>query len=470
MSKLLLKGGRLVDPATRHDGVADVLVDDGRVTEVGTGLDGGGAEVVDCDGLVVCPGLVDLHVHLREPGREDAETIETGSRAAALGGYTAVCPMPNTDPVADNAGVVEMVAARGREIGLVDVFPVGAVTLGQRGAELAELGAMARSAARVDCFSDDGRPIREARLLRFALEYARAFDAVIADHAEDASLTDGAQMHEGEVSAMLGLAGWPAAAEEMVVARDLLLAELTGGRLHLCHISTGGAVELVRAARARGVPVTAEAAPHHFTLTDEAASSYDPVFKVNPPLREKADVEAVRQGLADGTLDAIATDHAPHAREDKEVEWATAPPGMLGLETALAVTLTELVGDLDPGARQPHHSGIPGPPNREGSPAGSEGAPAVHSPAGYLDLATAVERLTAGPARCRRVPGHGGPVAPGAPANLAVFDPAATWTVDRAKLASRARNTPFHGRQLRGRVVHTLLRGTFTVRDGRAIR
>ena len=435
MTRLLLRGGRLIDPASRHDGVADVLVD-GRVVEVGAGLDATGAEVVDCDGLVVCPGLVDLHVHLREPGREDAETIETGSRAAALGGYTAVCPMPNTDPVADNAGVVEMVAARGREVGLVDVFPVGAVTVGQRGGELAELGAMARSAARVDCFSDDGLPIREARLLRLALEYTRAFDAVIADHAQDASLTDGAQMHEGEVSAMLGLAGWPAAAEEMVVARDLLLAELTGGRLHLCHVSTGGAVELIRAARARGVRVTAEAAPHHFALTDEAARSYDPVFKVNPPLREKADVEAVRLGLADGTIDAIATDHAPHAREDKEVEWSTAPPGMLGLETALAVTLTELVGD----------------------------------PSGYLDLATAVERLTAGPARCRRVPGHGGPVAPGAPANLAVFDPAATWTVDRARLASRARNTPFHGRQLLGRVVHTLLRGVFTVRDGQATR
>ena len=469
MTKLLLKGGRLVDPATRHDGTADVLVDDGRVTEVGAGLDATGAEVVDCDGLVVSPGLVDLHVHLREPGREDAETIETGSRAAALGGYTAVCPMPNTDPVADNAGVVEMVAARGREIGLVDVFPVGAVTLGQRGAELAELGAMARSAARVDCFSDDGRPIREARLLRLALEYARAFDAVIADHAEDASLTDGAQMHEGEVSAMLGLAGWPAAAEEMVVARDLLLAELTGGRLHLCHVSTGGAVELVRAARARGVPVTAEAAPHHFTLTDEAARSYDPVFKVNPPLREKADVEAVRRGLADGTLDAIATDHAPHAREDKEVEWATAPPGMLGLETALAVTLTELVGHPGSPALDPTPSARRPPVGERSRPEG--GVPAVvHSPPGYLDLATAVERLTAGPARCRRVPGHGGPVAPGAPANLAVFDPAATWTVDRARLASRARNTPFHGHQLRGRVVHTLLRGAFTVRDGRAQR
>jgi dihydroorotase len=435
MSKrTVLRGGRLVDPASGHDGVADVLLDGAVVAEVGAGLEAAGAKEVDCGGLVVCPGFVDLHVHLREPGREDAETIETGSRAAALGGYTAVCPMPNTDPVADNAGVVEMVAARGREVGLVDVFPVGAVTLGQRGAELAELGAMARSAAGVDCFSDDGHPIREARLLRLALEYARAFDAVVADHAEDASLTDGAQMHEGEVSAMLGLAGWPAAAEEMVVARDLLLAELTGGRLHLCHLSTGGAVELVRAAKARGVRVTAEAAPHHFTLTDDTVRSYDPVFKVNPPLREKADVEAVRQGLADGTIDAVATDHAPHAREDKEVEWSAAPPGMLGLQTALGLALAELV---EPG---------------------------------YLELPAAIERLTAGPARCRRLPGHGGPVTPGAPANLTVLDPAARWTVDRARLASRARNTPFHGRELTGRVVHTLLRGAFTVRDGKAQR
>ncbi len=429
---VLLRGGRLVDPAGGHDATADVLVRGGAVAAVGVGLEPGDAEVLDCDGLVVSPGFVDLHVHLREPGREDAETIETGSRAAALGGYTAVCPMPNTDPVADNAGVVEMVAARGREVGLVDVFPVGAVTLGQRGAELAELGTMAHSAARVDCFSDDGRPIREARLLRLALEYAQAFDAVIADHAEDPSLTDGAQMHEGEVSAILGLQGWPAAAEEMVVARDLLLAELTGGRLHLCHLSTAGSVALVRAARARGVLVTAEAAPHHFTLTDEAARSFDPVYKVNPPLRSKADIEAIRDGLADGTIDAIATDHAPHAREDKEVEWASAPPGMLGLETALALTITELV---EPG---------------------------------YLRLDQAVERLTAGPARCRRLPGHGGPLVPGAPANLTVFDPTAAWTVAAPALASRARNTPYHGRQVRGRVVHTLLRGTFTVRDGKA--
>jgi dihydroorotase len=428
---VLLRGGRLVDPAGGHDGAADVLVRDGRVAEVGSGLQATDAELVDCDGLVVTPGLIDLHVHLREPGREDAETIATGSAAAALGGFTAVCPMPNTDPPADNAGVVEMVAARGREVGLVDVFPVGAVTVGRRGRELAELGAMARSSAAVDTFSDDGNPIASARLLRLALEYARAFDAVIADHCEEPSLTDGAQMHEGVVSARLGLAGWPAAAEDMVVARDLMLAELTGGRLHLCHVSTAGAVELIRAAKARGVAVTAEAAPHHFTLTDAELTGYDPVFKVNPPLREAHDVAAVRAGLADGTLDAIATDHAPHTREDKEVELAAAPPGMLGLETALALTLTELV---EPG---------------------------------HLTLAAAVERLTAGPARCRRLPGHGGPVRPGTPANLTAFDPAQEWTVHPADLASRARNTPFAGRRLRGRVVHTWLRGAFTVRDGK---
>jgi dihydroorotase len=338
--------------------------------------------------------------------------------------------MPNTDPVADNAGVVEMVAARGREVGLVDVFPVGAVTLGRRGEELAELGAMFHSAAAVDTFSDDGSPVRTARLLRLALEYARAFDAVIADHCEDPSLTDGAQMHEGEVSSVLGLRGWPAAAEDMVVARDLMLAASTGARLHLCHLSTAGSVELVRAAKANGARVTAEAAPHHFSLTDAAVAGYDPVFKVNPPLREKADVEAIKAGLADGTIDAVATDHAPHAREDKEVEFAAAPPGMLGLETALGLVLTELV---EPG---------------------------------HLSLADAVERLTAGPARCRRLPGHGGPVAPGAPANLTAFDPAARWKVRAGALASRSRNTPYDGRELRGRVVHTILGGRLTVRDG----
>lgn len=429
MTQLLLRSGRLIDPAAGVDAVGDVLIDGEQVVAVGAGLPAGNATVVDCDGLVVAPGFVDLHVHLREPGREDAETIESGSRAAALGGYTAVCPMANTDPVADNAGVVEMVAARGREVGLVDVFPVGAVTVGLRGEQLAELGAMAHSAAAVRCFSDDGMPIRSARMLRHALEYARTFDAVIADHAEDCSLTAGAQMHEGERSGLLGLVGWPAAAEVMVVARDLELARLTGGRLHLCHLSTVGAVELVRAAKASGIRVSAEAAPHHFTLTDESLVSFDSLYKVNPPLRSQDDVEAVRAGLADGTIDAIATDHAPHPAEDKEVELASAPPGMLGLETALALTLTELV------------------------------AP------GWLTLSQAVERLSTGPARCRPVPGHGGPIAPGTLANLVVFDPEEEWTVDAGALASRSRNTPYGGRRVHGKVVHTLLRGRFTVRD-----
>jgi dihydroorotase len=433
---LLLRGGRLIDPASGHDAPADVRIGHGRVTEVtpaGAG-DATRAAVIDCDGLIVSPGLCDLHVHLREPGGEDAETIETGSRAAALGGFTAVCPMPDTDPAADNAAVVGMIAAGGRDIGLVDVFPVGAATVGQDGEQLAELGAMARSTATVDCFSDDARPIRSARVLRHALEYARALDVVIADHCEDPSLTEGAQMHEGKVSGRLGLAGWPAAAEEAVVVRDILLAELTGGRIHLCHLSTAGAVEQVRAAKRRGTPVTAEAAPHHFTMSDESACSFDPVFKVNPPLREEVDLRAVRCGLADGTIDAIATDHAPQPSEGKEVEWVAAQPGMLGLETALGLAMTELVTP------------------------------------GYLTLPQMIARFTAGPARCRRLPGHGGPVIQGAQANLTVFDPTARWKVDAARLASRARNTPYHGRELVGRVLHVLLRGGFTVRDGQATR
>jgi dihydroorotase len=434
MSGVLLRAGRLIDPLSGRDEVMDVLIHDGSIAALGARLDPGTAEIVPCDGLVVSPGFIDLHVHLREPGWEGAETVETGSRAAALGGFTAICSMPNTQPVADNAGVVELIAARGREAGLADVFPAGAVSVGRLGNELAEFGAMARSAARVNWFTDDAGPIRSVRIVRMALEYARAFDAVIADHAEESALTEGAQMHEGEVSAALGLQGWPSAAEDMVVARDVMLTELTGGRLHLCHLSTAGSVELVRAAKARGVRVTAEAAPHHFTLTHDAAQSFDPVFKVNPPLREKPDVEAIREGLADGTIDAIATDHAPHAPEHKEVEWDLAPPGMLGLETALALGITELV------------------------------AP------GYLSMPSLVELLTAGPARCRDLPGHGGPLTPGAPANLTVFDPAASWTVDANRLASRARNTPYHGRRLTGRVVHTLLRGAFTVRDGTAVR
>jgi dihydroorotase len=427
---VLLAGGRLVDPAAGVDAVLDLRVERGVVAEVGPGLAADGAQVVDCRGLVVAPALVDLHAHLREPGREDVETIETGSRAAALGGYAAVCAMANTDPVADSAAVVEQVWRTGREVGLVDVLPVGAVTVGLEGRKLAELGEMATSAARVRLFSDDGRPVEDAGLMRRALEYARTFDAVVADHAEDPGLAAGGQMHEGEVSGLLGLPGIPAEAEEVMVARDLALARLTGGRLHVLHVSTAGAVELLRSAKARGVRVTAEATPHHLTLTDTLCASFDPVYKVSPPLRTRADVEALRRGLADGTIDCVATDHAPHPREEKEREFDQAPPGMIGLETALAVLLTELV------------------------------AP------GILPLTALVERMSTAPARILGLEGHGGPLAPGRPATLVCFDPEARWTVDPARLASRSENTPYAGRELQGRVVHTMLRGRFTVRDG----
>src|SRR5690606_114732 len=309
------------------------------------GLKAAGAQVVDADGLVALPGLVDLHTHLREPGREDAETVETGSRAAALGGYTAVCAMANTDPVADTAGVVEQVFRLGRQAGLVDVQPVGAVTAGLAGQRLAALAAMAGSAARVRMFSDDGPCVADPRLMRRSLEYVKAFDGVIAQHAEEPRLTEGAQMHEGELATRLGLTGWPAVAEEAIVARDVLLTEHVGSRLHVCHLSTAGSVEIVRAAKARGVRVTAEVTPHHLLLTQESAVGYDPVFKVNPPLRTAADTAALRAAVADGTIDAIATDHAPHTVEHKECEWAYARPGMLGLQTALPVALAVFGGE-----------------------------------------------------------------------------------------------------------------------------
>ncbi len=415
-------GCRVVDPASGTDAVGNVTVDGTIVTAVGEQVEG---TRIDADGLVCAPGLVDLHTHLREPGHEDAETVATGTAAAAAGGYTAICAMANTDPVCDHAGVVEQVRRLARDAGRCDVFPVGAVTQGLAGERLAEIGAMA--AIGVRCFSDDGMPIRSARVMRRALEYARTWDAVIANHAEEASLTEGAQMHEGDLSCLLGLGGWPAEAEQIMVARDLLLAQGLGARLHVPHVSTRGTVQLIREARARGARVTAEAAPHHFALTEESVTGYDPVFKVNPPLRTKDDVEAVREGLADGTIDAIATDHAPHAPEQKEQEWVSAPCGMLGLETALSVTLTELVDT------------------------------------GVLTLAQAIAALSTTPARSRDLTGHGGPIAPGAPANLVLFDPEARWTVDPRALHSRSRNTPFAGRTLNGRVVHTLLRGVFTV-------
>jgi len=417
---------------------ADVLVEDGRIAAIGRQLAAPGAEVVDADGLVALPGLVDLHTHLREPGREDAETVETGSRAAALGGFTAVHAMANTDPVADTAGVVEQVWRLGRDAGLVDVVPVGAVTVGLAGERLAELGAMADSAARVRVFSDDGKCVSDPALMRRALEYVKAFDGVVAQHAEEPRLTVGAQMHEGDRSARLGLAGWPAAAEEAIIARDVLLAGHVGARLHVCHVSTAGSVELLRWAKSKGLQVTAEVTPHHLLLTDECAETYDPVFKVNPPLRTDADVEALREGLADGTIDAVATDHAPHAVEDKESEWAQARPGMLGLEQALPVVLATMVET------------------------------------GRLDWRGVADRMSARPASIGRLAGHGDrshgrPIAPGEPANLVLLDPAFRAPVDPAALASRSRNTPYAGRELPGRVVATFLRGVPTVLDGKAV-
>jgi dihydroorotase len=427
VSGFTLTGARVVDPAGGRDEVANVSIDGEIVVAVGGQVQG---TRVDADGLVLAPGLVDLHVHLREPGREDAETVESGTAAAAAGGFTAVCPMANTDPVCDHAGVVEQVSRLAREAGHCDVYPIGAITRGLRGEELAEMGAMAAQGVR--CFSDDGMPVRSAQVMRRALEYARTWDAIICNHAEEAALTGPAQMNEGELSSLLGLAGWPHEAEEVMVARDLILARGRGARLHVPHVSTAGAVDLIRDAKARGARVTAEAAPHHFTLVDELVATYDPVYKVNPPLRTKEDVEAVRCGLADGTIDAIATDHAPHPPEQKEQEWAHAPCGMLGLETALAVTLTELV----------------------------DAQPRV------LTLSKALGALSTNPARSRDIGGHGGPIQPGAPANLVLFDPSQRWTVDERALHSRSRNTPFAGTQLRGRVISTLLRGRFTFRDG----
>ncbi|GAA4381043.1 dihydroorotase [Nocardioides caricicola] len=406
----------------------DLLLEDGVIAE-GSSEE---AEVIDATGLIALPGLVDLHTHLREPGREDAETVESGTRAAALGGFTAVHAMANTEPVADTAGVVEQVWRLGREAGYCDVFPVGAVTVGLQGAQLAELGAMADSAARVRVFSDDGKCVHDPVLMRRALEYVKAFDGVVAQHAQEPRLTEGAQMNEGELSGRLGLAGWPAVAEEAIIARDVLLAEHVGSRLHVCHLSTAGSVEIVRWAKARGVDVTAEACPHHLLLTDELAATYDPIYKVNPPLRSAADVEAVKAGLADGTIDIVATDHAPHPHEDKDCEWAAAAFGMLGLETALSIVQQTMVDT------------------------------------GLLDWAGVAERMSYAPARIGRVSDqHGRPLEVGEPANVVLYDPTATRTVDPAESASLSRNTPYRGMELPGRVVATFLRGKATVLDGK---
>ena len=413
----------------------DLFLADGVIAAVGADAarlarESADVVTVDADGLVALPGLVDLHTHLREPGREDTETVETGTRAAALGGFTAVHAMANTTPVADTAGVVEQVWNLGRQAGWVDVHPVGAVSVGLQGEMLAELGAMAASAARVRVFSDDGRCVADPVLMRRALEYVKSFDGVIAQHAQEPRLTEGAQMHEGVVSAELGLAGWPAVAEESIIARDVLLAEHVGSRLHVCHLSTAGSVDIIRWAKSRGIAVTAEVTPHHLLLTDELARSYDPRYKVNPPLRTAEDVEAVRAGLEDGTIDIVATDHAPHAAEDKDCEWAAGAFGMTGLETALPVVQQVMVDT------------------------------------GRMTWADVARVLSTAPAAIGRVTDHGRPLAVGEPANLTLVDPAARRVVDPAAQATRSANTPFAGRELPGQVMATFLRGRATVLDG----
>ncbi|MFP8885559.1 dihydroorotase [Streptomyces mangrovi] len=428
MSKTLIRGAKVLG-----DRALDVLIDGETVAAVGTGLDADGARVVEADGQILLPGLVDLHTHLREPGREDSETVLTGTRAAARGGYTAVHAMANTFPVADTAGVVEQVWRLGRESGHCDVQPVGAVTVGLEGKQLAELGAMHESAASVRVFSDDGKCVDDAVIMRRALEYVKAFDGVIAQHAQEPRLTEGAQMNEGTVSAELGLGGWPAVAEESIIARDVLLAAHVGSRLHVCHLSTAGSVEIVRWAKSKGWNVTAEVTPHHLLLTDELVRSYDPVYKVNPPLRTEADVRALREALADGTIDCVATDHAPHPHEDKDCEWGAAAMGMVGLETALSVVQHTMVET------------------------------------GLLDWAGVADRMSFRPAAIGRLAGQGRPVSAGEPANLTLVDPAYRGTVDSAGFASRSRNTPYQGRELPGRVTHTFLRGRATVMDGKLV-
>jgi dihydroorotase len=414
----VIKGARILG-----EGPMDVLVTDGVVTEVGIGLSGD--TVVDADGLVLLPGLVDLHTHLREPGREDAETISTGSAAAAAGGFTAVLAMANTSPVTDTAEAAERVYDLGLRAGLVDVQPVGAVTRGLEGAELAELGLMARSRARVRVFSDDGKCVGDARVMRRALEYVKAFGGVISQHSQDPALAPHASCcHEGELSGRLGLPGWPSIAEEVIVARDVMLARHTGSRVHVAHVSTAGSVEVIRWAKAQGINVTAEVTPHHLLLTTDLLSTYDPTFKVNPPLRPQEDVEALREALVDGTIDAVATDHAPHARHDKEHAFVDAAFGMLGLETALPVVWTVL-----------------------GERLGWDGVAKV---------------MSSNPASIAGLEDHGRPIAAGEPANFTLVDPAAAWTVDREASLSLSRNNPWHGRALTGAIHSTYLRGAQT--------
>jgi dihydroorotase len=423
---ILLKGGILADGS-----VKDILITDGVIHSVADSLNAGEARIVSAEGHIILSGLVDLHTHLREPGREDSETVLSGSRAGVKGGYVALSAMANTSPVADTAGVVEQVYRLGKEAGLLDVFPIGAVTQGIEGKVLAEIGAMADSVARVRVFSDDGNCVSDPLVMRRALEYVKKFNGVIAQHAQEPTLTVGSQMNEGIVSATLGLKGWPAVAEEAIIARDVLLAEHVGARLHICHLTTAGGVEIIRWAKVRGISVTAEVTPHHLLLTDELARSYDPIFKVNPPLRTERDVMALRQGLADGTIDIVATDHAPHPGESKECEWQEAAFGMLGLEHALSIISQTMVET------------------------------------GLLDWAGVQDRMSTAPARIAGYTDHGRELSLGAPAHLTVINPKAPYRVDRDSLASQSRNTPFHGMEFTAQVAATLFHGRFVYGEDR---
>jgi dihydroorotase len=417
---ILLRGGRVIDPSRGTDEVADVYLEGGKVASVGPGIAGADDAIrIDARGKVVAPGLIDLHTHLREPGQEELETVASGAMAAAAGGFTAVCAMPNTDPVTDNQAAVGFIVAQAQRAGKARVYPIGAISVGERGQQLAEFGELVGAGA--VAVSDDGKPVMSSHLMRTALEYAQVFGIPVADHCEDLTLAQGGAMHEGIVSTRLGLKGIPSAAEEIMVARDIILAELTGGHVHLCHMSTRGSVELIRRAKDRGLRVTAEACPHHFTLTHHACEGYDTNAKMNPPLREEADREAVRQALRDGTIDVIATDHAPHHYDAKEREFDDAPNGIIGLETALGLAVTELVCG------------------------------------GLLTLPELVARMSTIPAKVFRLPG--GTLAPGALADVVVLDPQAEWEVRPEAFYSKSRNTPFAGRRLTGRAELTIVRG-----------
>ena len=424
-SRYLIKNGTLPDGS-----ISDLLIDAGLIKNRAVNIIDADAMVIDVKGSVLLPGLVDLHTHLREPGREDAETVLSGSRSGAKGGFTALSAMANTSPVADNAGVVEQVYRLGQEAGLLDVFPIGAVTKGLEGSALSEIGAMADSIARVRVFSDDGNCVFDPLVMRRALEYIKKFDGVIAQHAQEPRLTVGSQMNEGAVSAILGLKGWPAIAEEAIIARDVLLVDHVKSRLHICHVTTAGGVEIIRWAKERGINVSAEVTPHHLLLTDELARSYNPVFKVNPPLRTEKDVMALREALADGTIDIVATDHAPHSTESKECEWNEASFGMLGLETALSIVQKTMINS------------------------------------GLMNWAQVADRLSTAPARIAGYVEQGRNLEIGARANVMIIDPGASWTVDRDLVASKSRNTPFHGYELPGVITHTFFNGIPTLMNG----